>query len=140
MEIGHVDASRNYAQYGSQAVSGSTRHQTKCAGEGTFTTIYPGGTGPCAPIHMKGPNNRSIKATQIAFPNRSNACRAGSVRVWRGLNSCQPRQTHFADSFSSEIITPSGAGPRLHRERANWCHGVSRRKFDRDRMGIGIRD
>ena len=76
VEIWHVDAAGNYSQYGSQTTQTYLRGiQTSDAnGEVKFTTIYPGWyQGRATHIHLEVTmNGRSVKATQIAFPEAVN--------------------------------------------------------------------
>ena len=115
VEIWHVDAAGNYSQYGSQSGQTFLRgiQTTSAAGEVTFTTIYPGWyAGRATHIHIEvTQNNRSIKATQIAFPESiNNAVHAqGAYLTGRGLNPMSNMADGiFADSLSAELVTPSG--------------------------------
>ncbi len=115
VEIWHVDAAGNYSQYGSQASQTYLRgiQTTNASGEVVFTTIYPGWyQGRATHIHLEVTvGGRSVKATQIAFPEAvNNAVHASGVYASRGSNP----QTNlsdgiFADSLSSELVTPTGS-------------------------------
>jgi protocatechuate 3,4-dioxygenase beta subunit len=76
VEIWHVDAAGNYSQYGTQTTQTYLRgiQTTNSSGEVTFTTIYPGWyQGRATHIHLEVTiNGRSVKVTQIAFPESIN--------------------------------------------------------------------
>ena len=114
VEIWHVDAAGNYSQYGSQTAQTYLRgiQTTNSNGEVTFTTIYPGWyQGRATHIHLEVTiNGTSRKVTQIAFPEsvNDNVHRTG-VYAPRGTNPvANSSDGIFADSLSSELITPTG--------------------------------
>src|SRR6266498_2284580 len=115
VEIWHVDATGNYPEYGSQTAATYLRGiQTSDAnGEVTFTTIYPGWyQGRATHIHLEVTlNGRSVKATQIAFPESiNNAVHTQGAYARRGTNPLSNASDGiFADSLSSELVTPSGS-------------------------------
>jgi protocatechuate 3,4-dioxygenase beta subunit len=114
VEIWHVDAAGNYSQYGTQQTHTYLRgiQTTNSSGEVTFTTIYPGWyQGRATHIHVEiTMNGRSIKVTQIAFPETiNNAVYATGAYASRGSNPMSNASDGiFADSLSSELTTPSG--------------------------------
>jgi protocatechuate 3,4-dioxygenase beta subunit len=114
VEIWHVDASGNYSQYGTQTTQTYLRgiQTTNTNGEVVFTTIYPGWyQGRATHIHVEVTlSGRSVKVTQIAFPEAvSNAVHATGAYASRGTNPLSNASDGiFADSLSSELITPSG--------------------------------
>ena len=115
VEIWHVDASGNYSEYGTQTAATFLRgiQTTNANGEVTFTTIYPGWyQGRATHIHVEVTmNGRSVKATQIAFPETiNNAVHSqGAYATGRGLNPMSNASDGiFADSLASELITPTG--------------------------------
>jgi protocatechuate 3,4-dioxygenase beta subunit len=114
VEIWHVDAAGNYSEYGSQAGQTYLRgiQTTNNAGEVTFTTIYPGWyQGRATHIHVDVTmNGRSIKVTQIAFPESiNNAVHATGAYSSRGANPMSNASDGiFADSLASELVTPTG--------------------------------
>ena len=78
-----------------------------------ITTIYPGWyAGRATHIHVEvSVNGRSVKVTQIAFPDTVNAevYRSG-VYAARGQNpTSNTGDMVFADSLSSELATVSGS-------------------------------
>ena len=78
----------------------------------TFVTVYPGWyQGRATHIHVEvTANGRSVKVTQIAFPEDVNAevYRSG-VYASRGLNpTSNTSDGIFADSLSQELATVSG--------------------------------
>jgi protocatechuate 3,4-dioxygenase beta subunit len=115
VEIWHVDAAGDYSQYGSQTAATFLRgiQTTNAAGEVTFTTIYPGWyQGRATHIHAEVTmGGRSIKATQIAFPESvNNAVHATGVYASRGSNPMSNQSDGiFADSLASELVTPTGS-------------------------------
>ena len=114
VEIWQCDAAGNYSQYGSQAAQTFLRgiQTTNSNGEVTFTTIYPGWyQGRATHIHVEVVRNgSSVKATQIAFPESTNAAvYATGVYAARGSNpTSNIRDGIFADSLASELATVTG--------------------------------
>ena len=115
VEIWHVDAAGNYSEYGSQAGQTYLRgiQTTNTSGEVTFTTIYPGWyQGRATHIHLEVTiAGRSVKATQFAFPEAvNNAVHGSGVYASRGNNPLSNLSDGiFADSLSSELVTPVGS-------------------------------
>jgi protocatechuate 3,4-dioxygenase beta subunit len=115
VEIWHVDAAGDYSQYGSQTAATFLRgiQTTNASGEVTFTTIYPGWyQGRATHIHAEVvQNGRSIKVTQIAFPETTNnAVHTSGVYASRGTNPMtNSGDGIFADSLASELVVPSGS-------------------------------
>jgi protocatechuate 3,4-dioxygenase beta subunit len=115
VEIWHVDAAGNYSQYGTQTAQTYLRgiQTTNSNGEVTFTTIYPGWyQGRATHIHVEVTmGGRSVKVTQIAFPETvNNAVHASGVYASRGTNPISNQSDGiFSDSLSSEIVTPTGS-------------------------------
>jgi protocatechuate 3,4-dioxygenase beta subunit len=115
VEIWHVDAAGDYSQYGSQTAATFLRgiQTTNAAGEVTFTTIYPGWyQGRATHIHVEVTmSGRSIKVTQMAFPETiNNTVHTSGVYAARGTNPMSNQSDGiFADSLSSEIVTPAGS-------------------------------
>ena len=115
VEIWHVDAAGDYSQYGSQTAATFLRgiQTTNAAGEVTFTTIYPGWyQGRATHIHVEVTmSGRSIKVTQMAFPESiNNTVHTSGVYAVRGTNPMSNQSDGiFADSLSSEIVTPAGS-------------------------------
>jgi len=115
VEIWHVDAAGDYSQYGSQSGQTFLRgiQTTNAAGDVTFTTIYPGWyQGRATHIHIEVTvGGRSVKVTQIAFPESINdSVYPSGVYASRGSNPLSnARDGIFADSLSSELVTPSGS-------------------------------
>jgi len=115
VEIWHVDAAGDYSQYGTQTTQTFLRgiQTTNSNGEVTFTTIYPGWyQGRATHIHVEvAMAGRSVKATQIAFPESiNNTVHASGVYASRGTNPMSNLSDGiFSDSLSSEIVTPSGS-------------------------------
>ena len=114
VEIWQCDATGNYSEYGTQTAQTYLRgiQTTNGNGEVTFTTIYPGWyQGRATHIHIEVTiNGRSVKATQIAFPESiNNTVYAQGVYARRGSNPTSNQSDRiFADSLSSELVTPSG--------------------------------
>jgi protocatechuate 3,4-dioxygenase beta subunit len=114
VEIWQCDATGNYSEYGSQTTRTYLRgmQTTDANGQVSFMTIYPGWyQGRATHIHIEVTvNSRSVKVTQIAFPESINsAVYATGVYASRGSNPTANLQDGiFADSLSSELVTPSG--------------------------------
>ena len=114
VEIWHVDAAGNYSQYGWQTTQTYLRgiQTTNSSGEVTFVTIYPGWyQGRATHIHVEVTiNGVSRKVTQMAFPETvNNAVHTSGVYSSRGTNPMSNLSDGiFADSLSSELITPTG--------------------------------
>ena len=115
VEIWHVDAAGNYSQYGTQASQTYLRgiQTTNANGEVVFTTVYPGWyQGRATHIHAEVTiGGRSVKVTQIAFPESINNTVHGSgVYASRGSNPMSNLSDGiFADSLSAELVTPLGS-------------------------------
>ena len=115
VEIWHVDAAGDYSQYGTQTTQTFLRgiQTTNGNGDVTFTTIYPGWyQGRATHIHVEVTMaGRSVKVTQIAFPESiNNAVHASGTYASRGTNPMSNLSDGiFSDSLSSEIVTPTGS-------------------------------
>jgi protocatechuate 3,4-dioxygenase beta subunit len=114
VEIWHVDAAGNYSQYGTQTTQTYLRgiQTTNANGEVTFITIYPGWyQGRATHIHLEVTiNGVPRKVTQMAFPETvNNSVHTSGVYASRGTNPMSNLSDGiFADSLSSEIVTPTG--------------------------------
>jgi protocatechuate 3,4-dioxygenase beta subunit len=114
VEIWQCDAAGNYSEYGTQTAQTYLRgiQTTNSNGEVTFTTIYPGWyQGRATHIHVEVTSGGvSKKATQIAFPESvNNTVYATGVYASRGANPMSNASDGiFADSLSSELVTPAG--------------------------------
>ena len=114
VEIWQCDAGGNYSEYGTQISQTYLRgiQTTDANGQVNFMTVYPGWyQGLATHIHIEVTiNGRSVKVTQIAFPEAINAAvYATGVYASRGNNPTSNLQDGiFADSLSSELVTPSG--------------------------------
>jgi protocatechuate 3,4-dioxygenase beta subunit len=115
VEIWHADVAGDYSEYGTQTAATWLRgvQTTNANGDVTFTTIYPGWyQGRATHIHIEVTiNGRSVKATQIAFPESiNNSVYAQGAYARRGSNpTSNAADGIFADSLSSELVTPSGS-------------------------------
>jgi len=119
VDIWQCDADGHYSQYNQPGYNGTAQtflrgiQATDSRGQATFTTIYPGWyAGRATHIHVEvSVNGRSVKVTQIAFPDAVNAevYRSG-VYAARGQNpTSNAGDMVFADSLSSELATVSGS-------------------------------
>jgi len=114
VEIWQCDASGNYSEYGTQTTQTYLRgiQTTDANGQVNFTTIYPGWyQGRATHIHIEVKvNSRSVKVTQIAFPESiNNTVYASSVYASRGSNpTANLSDDIFRDSLASELVTPVG--------------------------------
>jgi len=115
VEIWHCDVQGNYSQYGTQTNQTYLRgiQTTNANGEVTFTTIYPGWyQGRATHIHIEVTvGGRSVKVTQIAFPESiNNTVYASGEYASRGANPTSNLSDGiFADSLSAELVTPAGS-------------------------------
>lgn len=115
VEIWHCDVAGDYSQYGSQTAATFLRgiQTTNASGEVTFSTIYPGWyQGRATHIHAEVTiGGRSIKVTQIAFPESvNNIVHTSGVYAPRGVNPTSNQSDGiFADSLASEQVTPVGS-------------------------------
>ena len=115
VEIWHCDVQGNYSQYGTQTAQTYLRgiQTTDANGEVTFTTIYPGWyQGRATHIHIEvTAGGRSVKVTQIAFPETvNNTVYTSGEYASRGANPMSNASDGiFADSLSSELVTPTGS-------------------------------
>ena len=114
VDIWQCDASGNYSQYGSERNLTYLRgiQPTDANGMATFTTIYPGWyQGRATHIHVEVTvNGRSVKVTQIAFPEDISAAvyRMGAY-VSGGQNpTTNARDNVFSDGVAEEMATLAG--------------------------------
>ena len=147
VEIWHVDAAGNYSQYGSQTTQTYLRgiQTTNSNGEVTFTTIYPGWyQGRATHIHLEVTmNGRSVKVTQIAFPESINnsvhanwgLCVAGLEpdveRVGRDLRRQPLVGADYSDGQHRERLRRDVPGGRFRVE----CQGENVGEFLNSRSG-----
>ena len=114
VEIWHCDAAGSYSEYGNVASSTWLRGIQPVDGSGVarFTTIYPGWyAGRATHIHIEVfVNNRSVKTTQIAFPEEINsAVHASGVYAAKGQNPTKTTNDMvFADGVTSELASVAG--------------------------------
>ena len=115
VELWHCDAAGNYSEYGNLTSSTWLRGIQPVDGSGVarFTTIYPGWYASRAThIHLEVfVNNRSVKTTQIAFPEEINsAVYATGVYASKGQNPTKNTNDGiFADGVTSELATLTGS-------------------------------
>jgi protocatechuate 3,4-dioxygenase beta subunit len=114
VDIWQCDADGNYSQYGSERTLTYLRglQATDANGVAAFVTIYPGWyQGRATHIHVEVTvNGRSVKVTQIAFPEDITAAvyRTG-VYASSGQNPVtNTRDNVFSDGFSEELIQLTG--------------------------------
>jgi protocatechuate 3,4-dioxygenase beta subunit len=114
VDVWQCDADGNYSQYGSERNLTYLRglQTTDSDGRVTFVTIYPGWyQGRATHIHVEVTlNGRSVKVTQIAFPEDVTATvyRTG-VYASSGQNpTTNARDNVFSDGVANEMITITG--------------------------------
>jgi protocatechuate 3,4-dioxygenase beta subunit len=114
VDIWQCDADGNYSQYGAERNLTYLRglQTTDSSGRVTFVTIYPGWyQGRATHIHVEVTlNGRSVKVTQIAFPEDVTASvyRTG-VYASSGQNpTTNARDNVFSDGVTEEMITITG--------------------------------
>jgi protocatechuate 3,4-dioxygenase beta subunit len=118
VEIWQCDAAGNYSEYSQPGFNGSGQtflrgvQTTDAAGQVTFNTIYPGWyAGRATHIHVEVyVNGRSVKVTQVAFPeNISAVVYASGVYASKGQNTTSnTRDNVFSDGTDTEMATVSG--------------------------------
>lgn len=114
VEIWQCDVDGAYSQYGSASAATFLRgiQTTDAAGRATFTTVYPGWyQGRATHIHVDVTmNGRSVKVTQIAFPEDVTAeVYRSSGYAARGQNpTTNARDNVFSDGVSLEMVTLAG--------------------------------
>jgi protocatechuate 3,4-dioxygenase beta subunit len=115
VDIWQCDAEGNYSQYGSQRNLTYLRGIQTTDGNGVanFTTVYPGWyQGRATHIHVEVQlNGRSVKVTQIAFPEDVSAQVYGTAAYAAGGQNptTNARDNVFADGVADEMITLSGS-------------------------------
>ena len=114
VDIWQCDASGNYSQYGSERNLTYIRgiQPTDANGMATFTTIYPGWyQGRATHIHVEVTvNGRSVKVTQIAFPEDISAAvyRTGAYASGGQNPTTNARDNVFSDGLAEEMATLAG--------------------------------
>jgi protocatechuate 3,4-dioxygenase beta subunit len=119
VDIWQCDAEGRYSQYAQGGFDGRSStflrglQTTDASGRVTFQTVYPGWyQGRATHIHVDVQvNGRSVKVTQIGFPENVNAevYRSG-VYAARGLNpTSNSGDMVFADSIAQETATIGGS-------------------------------
>ena len=118
IDIWQCDAEGHYSQYNQPGYNGTAQtflrgiQATDSRGQVTFTTVYPGWyAGRATHIHVEVTvNGRSVKVTQIAFPEDVSAevYRSG-VYAAKGQNpTTNARDNVFSDGVSEELIALTG--------------------------------
>ena len=111
VDIWQCDAAGSYSEYGTERAETYLRGRqtTNASGEVTFTTIYPGWyQGRATHIHVEvSINGRSVKVTQIAFPEDVTAqvYRTGAYASGGQNPTTNARDMVFADGVADELIT-----------------------------------
>ncbi len=119
VEIWQCDAAGNYSEYSQPGFNGVGQtflrgvQTTDGNGLVTFTTIYPGWYGGRAThIHVEVYlNGRSVKVTQVAFPESiSSSVYASGVYAAKGQNTTSNASDNvFSDGTSTEMATVAGS-------------------------------
>ena len=115
VEIWQCDAQGNYSEYGALTSSTWLRgvQPTDSNGRATFTTIYPGWyAGRVTHIHIEvSVNGRSVKTTQIAFPEEVTAAvYASGVYAAKGQNPTKNAgDMVFSDGVTSQLASLVGS-------------------------------
>jgi len=122
VEIWHCDASGNYSEYSQPGFNGVGQtflrgiQTTDAGGQVVFNTIYPGWySGRATHIHVEVyVNGRSVKVTQVAFPESlSAAVYASGVYAVKGQNpTTNTRDGVFSDGTDTELATVTGDSNR----------------------------
>ena len=119
VEIWQCDVEGHYSQYNQPGYNGSAQtylrgiQTTDAGGRVTFRTVYPGWyQGRATHIHVEVVlNGRSIKVTQIAFPESVTAAvYASGVYASKGQNPTSNASDNvFADGVQNEMATLVGS-------------------------------
>jgi protocatechuate 3,4-dioxygenase beta subunit len=119
VDIWQCDAEGRYSQYSQGGFDGRAStflrgmQTTDSNGRVTFTTIYPGWyQGRATHIHVEVlVNGRSVKVTQIGFPENVNSeVYSSGAYAARGQNpTSNTRDMIFADSITQETASVSGS-------------------------------
>jgi protocatechuate 3,4-dioxygenase beta subunit len=119
VEIWQCDAEGRYSQYSQPGYDGRNEsflrgiQTTDASGRVTFRTVYPGWyQGRATHIHVEVVlNGRSIKVTQIAFPEDVTAAvYANGVYAAKGQNPTRNATDNvFADGVQSQLASLSGS-------------------------------
>lgn len=119
VDVWQCDAEGHYSEYAQQGYDGRSQtylrgiQTTDSSGRVTFTTIYPGWyQGRATHIHVEVTlNGRSVKVTQIAFPESvSAAVYASGVYASKGQNpTSNVSDNVFSDSVDSEMASVTGS-------------------------------
>src|SRR5262245_1269734 len=119
VEIWQCDAAGNYSEYSQPGYNGVGQtflrgvQTTDSSGAVTFTTIYPGWYGGRAThIHVEVyVNGRSVKVTQVAFPESiSSSVYASGVYAAKGQNTTSNATDNvFSDGTSTGMATVTGS-------------------------------
>jgi protocatechuate 3,4-dioxygenase beta subunit len=125
VEIWHVDAAGDYSQYGTQTTQTFLRgiQTTNANGDVTFTTIYPGWyQGRATHIHVEVTiAGRSVKVTQIAFPESTNntvtpaACTRRAARTRCRISQTGSSLTAWHPRSSRQAAARAADTPRISR-------------------------
>ena len=118
VEIWQCDAAGNYSEYSQPGFNGTGQtflrglQTTDAGGKVTFSTIYPGWyMGRATHIHVEiYTNGRSIKTTQIAFPESvSSAVYRTGVYASKGQNTTTNASDNvFSDGVQDELAALAG--------------------------------
>jgi protocatechuate 3,4-dioxygenase beta subunit len=118
VDVWQCDADGHYSEYAQPGYNGQGQtylrgiQVTDTGGRVTFTTVYPGWyMGRATHIHVEVTiNGRSVKVTQIAFPETVSAAVYGTgVYAAHGQNpTTNASDNVFADGVASELATVVG--------------------------------
>jgi protocatechuate 3,4-dioxygenase beta subunit len=118
VDVWQCDALGRYSEYAQPGYDGTGEtflrgvQTTDAGGRVSFTTLYPGWyAGRATHIHVEvSLNGRSLKVTQIAFPeNVSAAVYASGVYASKGQNPISNASDNvFADGVDTQLATLSG--------------------------------
>jgi protocatechuate 3,4-dioxygenase beta subunit len=118
VEVWQCDASGHYSEYAQQGYDGTGLtylrglQTTDANGKVTFNTVYPGWyQGRATHIHVEVyVNGRSVKVTQIAFPESVSAAVYGTgVYAAKGQSTTSNASDNvFSDGVSEQLATVAG--------------------------------
>ena len=135
VDIWQCDAEGNYSQYSQPGYNGTAQtflrgiQTTDAADRSTFTTVYPGWyQGRATHIHVEVTvNSRSVKVTQIAFPESVNAAVYATRRL--RAHGAEPHVERERHGVRGQPVVGAGHdhGRRHHERVHGGIHGGNQR-------------
>lgn len=123
VDIWHCDAEGNYSEYGGTGMQSTNyqsvhflrgRQTTDANGLVTFTSIFPGwysGRATHIHVHVYSASGKSLKVTQIAFPEGADTAVTAVNGYKKGLTgyTYNAKDNVFSDGVAQELATVTGS-------------------------------